>query len=246
MPAACSAARSSRHSAVDVALAVGAPLVERSGDAPVLLGLEVAEGEILELPLQLPDAEAVGERGVDDACLDRAPLALGGAAARARAADPPAPPRAAPAPGAGRSPRRAASCAASPPGAHRGLAPATSRAAGRASPRRCSATAMSVAPWPTIIGGLLGREAAREITGPREQRVGELGALGESADDLGRLGREAEIRGRARAGTLERGTRADDGVADRGRAELSWFPWASGLGAAAPSGRATACPPRGL
>ncbi len=69
------------------------------------------------------------------------------------------------------------------------------------------------------IGGLLGRETGARDHRAREQRVGELGALGESAHDLGRLGREAEIRWRARTGTLECGTRADDGVADRGRAE---------------------------
>ena len=71
---------------VDVVLAVGAPLVERGGHAAVLIGLEVAEGQILELPLQLPDAEAIGERCVHGARLERPPLALRGAAARVRAA----------------------------------------------------------------------------------------------------------------------------------------------------------------
>ena len=63
---------------LDVALAVGAPLVERRGHAAVLVGLEVTERQILELPLQLPDAEAVGERRVDGARLERAARALGG------------------------------------------------------------------------------------------------------------------------------------------------------------------------
>jgi hypothetical protein len=35
------------------------------GDLAVLLGVEVAEGEVFKLPLDLPDAEAVGEGGVD-------------------------------------------------------------------------------------------------------------------------------------------------------------------------------------
>src|SRR5205823_8831153 len=64
-----------RAQGLDVALAVGAPLVERGGDAAILLRLEVAEREILELPFQLPHAQAVGERSVDGARLERAPLA---------------------------------------------------------------------------------------------------------------------------------------------------------------------------
>jgi len=68
-------------------------------------------------------------------------------------------------------------------------------------------------------GGLFGRETRARDHRPGEQRVGELGALGEPAHDLGRLGREGEVGGRADAGALERGARADDGVTDRGRAE---------------------------
>ena len=49
----------------DVLLALDAPLVEHLRDALVNLGFEVAERQVLELPLQLPDAEAVGERGID-------------------------------------------------------------------------------------------------------------------------------------------------------------------------------------
>src|SRR2546429_6711932 len=41
-----------RAQGLDVALAVGAPLVERGGDAAILLQLEVAEREILELPFR--------------------------------------------------------------------------------------------------------------------------------------------------------------------------------------------------
>jgi hypothetical protein len=46
----------------DEALAVGALLVEQAGDAAVGLGLQVAEGEVLQLPLELPDAQPVGQR----------------------------------------------------------------------------------------------------------------------------------------------------------------------------------------
>ena len=43
----------------------GAPLVELARDPLVELGLEEPEREVLELPLELPDAEPVGERRVD-------------------------------------------------------------------------------------------------------------------------------------------------------------------------------------
>src|SRR5690606_30544034 len=45
---------------LDVALAVAALAVEQAGDAAVGVGFQVAEGEVLELPLELPDTEAVG------------------------------------------------------------------------------------------------------------------------------------------------------------------------------------------
>src|SRR3989442_11830067 len=68
--------RQLRAQRLDITLTVGAALVERGGDAAVLLRLEVAEREILELPFQLPHAQAVGERRVDGARFERAPLAL--------------------------------------------------------------------------------------------------------------------------------------------------------------------------
>ena len=95
----------------DARLAVGAPLVELARDRVVALGLEEAEREVLELPLDLPDAEPVGER--------REHLHRLGARARARtascsprtsAASAGARPGAA-APRAGRARTRAASCA---------------------------------------------------------------------------------------------------------------------------------------
>ena len=48
---------------LDVALAVEPALVEHLRDRLVLVGLECAQRQVFELPLQLPDAEAVGERG---------------------------------------------------------------------------------------------------------------------------------------------------------------------------------------
>jgi hypothetical protein len=56
------------HRVVDVTLAHLPAGGEVLGDLLVVIGLEHLEGEILELPLDLPDAEAVRERGVD---LDR-------------------------------------------------------------------------------------------------------------------------------------------------------------------------------
>ena len=50
---------------LDVGLAGLAPCLELAGQAPVGLAFELLEGEVLELPLDLPDAQALGERGVD-------------------------------------------------------------------------------------------------------------------------------------------------------------------------------------
>ena len=47
------------------ALAVGAPLVDHGLDLGVLARVERGEGQILELPLDGVDAEAVGQRGED-------------------------------------------------------------------------------------------------------------------------------------------------------------------------------------
>ena len=55
-------AEAGRH-VLDVALAGEAGGVETGGDLLVALGLEEAEGEVLELPLDLPDAKAGRERG---------------------------------------------------------------------------------------------------------------------------------------------------------------------------------------
>ncbi len=63
------------HHALDVGLALAPLLVQELGDLPVELGLGVAEREVLELPLHVGDAEAVGERREE---LER--LGAGGAA----------------------------------------------------------------------------------------------------------------------------------------------------------------------
>ncbi len=53
------------HELADVALPIEALLVELFGDLFVGIRVQVAEGEILELPLELTDAEAVGKRRID-------------------------------------------------------------------------------------------------------------------------------------------------------------------------------------
>ena len=58
----------------DVLLAIGAPLVQGRGDVPIVLGLQIAEGQILELPFELPCPQPVGERREDRAGLEREPL----------------------------------------------------------------------------------------------------------------------------------------------------------------------------
>ena len=50
---------------VDVRLAALAPGVEQLGQLAEALGLERLEREVLELPLDLPDPEALGQRRVD-------------------------------------------------------------------------------------------------------------------------------------------------------------------------------------
>ena len=63
--------------ALNVFFALHAAAGDFVGNLVVLLGLEVAEREVLELPLQLPDAQPVGERRVDLHRLLRHAAALG-------------------------------------------------------------------------------------------------------------------------------------------------------------------------
>ena len=65
MPAASSFGRQLGDGALDVALAALAPRVEQLGQLAEALGLERLEGEVLELPLHLPDPEPLGQRRVD-------------------------------------------------------------------------------------------------------------------------------------------------------------------------------------
>src|SRR5690606_18725716 len=53
------------HQFLDVMLPVGSPLRQQLGDALVLHRLQVAKGEVLQLPLEVADTEAMGEGGVD-------------------------------------------------------------------------------------------------------------------------------------------------------------------------------------
>ena len=64
----------------DVALAVGAFLGERRGDAPVVVGLQEAERQVFQLPFELPEPEAVRERREYFARFERQALARGGVA----------------------------------------------------------------------------------------------------------------------------------------------------------------------
>ena len=65
MPAASSLGAELRDGALDVGLAPLAPGVEELGQLAEPLGLERLEGEVLELPLHLPDPEPLGQRRVD-------------------------------------------------------------------------------------------------------------------------------------------------------------------------------------
>ena len=68
------------HDVIDVALAVETPLVQQAGDLLVLLGFEVAERQVFQLPLDVADAKAMGQRCIDVEHLAGHPVAflLGG------------------------------------------------------------------------------------------------------------------------------------------------------------------------
>ncbi len=53
------------HHVADEALAVQPPLMQQLGDLLVLVGLQVAEGQVFQLPLDVTDTQAVRERRVD-------------------------------------------------------------------------------------------------------------------------------------------------------------------------------------
>ena len=54
-----------RERLLDVALAPAATVVQLARDAYVGLGLEFAEREVFQLPLDLPDTQPVGQRRMD-------------------------------------------------------------------------------------------------------------------------------------------------------------------------------------
>jgi len=53
------------HHVGNEALAVQPPLVQQRGDLFVLIGFEVAEGQVLQLPLDMADTQAVRQRRID-------------------------------------------------------------------------------------------------------------------------------------------------------------------------------------
>ena len=118
-----------------ILLALDALLVEHLRDLLVQLGLEVAERQVLQLPLELPDAEPVGERRVDvERSRARRPSFPRTGSSRTSAASACAR-RGGSAPRGCPRPCRAPSCAGSR-SARRRARRASARAAGRASTRR--------------------------------------------------------------------------------------------------------------
>ena len=111
MPCAADRRSSSARRRSTSRLALDALLVEQARDRLVVLGLEEAERQVLELPLDLPDAEPVGERREHLHRLGaRARAGTAACSPRTSAASAGATPAAA-APRAGRARTRAASCA---------------------------------------------------------------------------------------------------------------------------------------
>ncbi|MNQ60666.1 hypothetical protein D3C85_749530 [compost metagenome] len=53
------------HHIIDVLLAIQPALVQQLGDLFVLLGLQVAERQVFQLPLDMADAQAMGQRRID-------------------------------------------------------------------------------------------------------------------------------------------------------------------------------------
>lgn len=64
-PVAARASLSLAHHVGDVLLAIQSALVQQLGDLLVLVGLEVAEGQVFQFPLDMPDTQAVGQRCID-------------------------------------------------------------------------------------------------------------------------------------------------------------------------------------
>ncbi len=62
MPSCCNAVASAEATARHVLFAMDPLAVQTRGDAPVLVRILVTERQVLEFPLQPPDAEPVGQR----------------------------------------------------------------------------------------------------------------------------------------------------------------------------------------
>ena len=184
--------------------------------------MERLEGQVLQLPLELLHAQAVGERSVDGARLERAPLAL-----RARQL----------ACVAQRDqllgePRQHQARVADDREQHlaqrfgltRVQAERRRPVTGQSQSAQAQQCRGDLGRGPADdAGGLIGREGGPREQRSCEQRVRELGAFGEGAHDLGSF-RGARQIGRCECvGPLERRACAVDGVADLGRAQLTGF-----------------------
>jgi hypothetical protein len=60
----------------DIGLALGTSLIQHAGDLAIGVGLEEPERQILQLPLELPHAQTIGQRGIDIQRLARQSSAL--------------------------------------------------------------------------------------------------------------------------------------------------------------------------
>ena len=63
---------------LDVLFAIDALGRQQTGDALVVVRIEIAKTPVFQFPFELPDTESIGERGVDFARFRRDALALGG------------------------------------------------------------------------------------------------------------------------------------------------------------------------
>ena len=204
-------------------LAVRAAFIQGRRHAPILFGFEVAEGQILQLPLQLPHAQAVGERRIHRPRFQRTALAV-----RHRQFT-----RMAQGHQFLREPRQHQPWIAHYGQQHlaqrlglRGIKALRRRpVAGQAEVAQALQRQRGVGGWlPDDSSGLLRGEGTVSEQRPHQQRARQIGAAGERAHDFGRLVGERMVHGHARARVLERGTRRGEGIANLGRAQLAGFP----------------------
>ena len=72
-PGLCECLVEARDRHLDEVIAIGASLGKQPGNAAIVIGLQLAKRQILELPLDLPDTEAMRKRRVDIHCRARDP-----------------------------------------------------------------------------------------------------------------------------------------------------------------------------